>query len=92
MGYLDKVSMIQDEYRDLLRRKPGPEGPTLEEEVLHHGVESYGETAIVSLAMSITATHDPSGEVETDYKLVLRDSITILDHLDTLGLEIKAKS
>lgn len=85
MPELDKVAVEQEDYRDLLRIKPAAGGPTLEEESIQGSVSKYGEDTIVNMSVAV-------GQVYWNAKSeVLRISVAILDHLDTLGMEVRFK-
>lgn len=87
MGDLNRVGISREDYRDLLRSKPGSGGPTLEEETVQGASERYGEESIVNVAMSLSAV----GYDDANKEEVLRDAVAILDHLDTLGMEVRHK-
>lgn len=90
MGDLNRVGIVREDYRDLLRSKPGSGGPTLEEETVQGAVKRYGEDTIVNVCASLVATYPDLGDEKGDAQ-VLRDAVEILDHLDTLGMEIRHK-
>ena len=87
MGDLDKLAVRQLEYRALLRgtEEDKPGGMTLEEEAVHNGASRYKPEAIVNLAVILEEVYgDPQIAAEH-----LHDSVAILDHLDTLGMEVR---
>ncbi len=92
MGNLDKVAVRQIDYRGLLRSteesKTG--GMTLEEETVHGATSRYSEDAIVNLCIALEDLHIDVIEPLTPND-VLPMSIEILDHLDTLGMEVRFK-
>lgn len=86
MGDLDKVAVLQMDYRGLLGRKPGAGGPTLEEEFIQNVADRYSWDQMVNLAVCLhQITEDP------DQESILREALTLLDHLDTLGMEVRFK-
>lgn len=87
MGVLDQVSIEQEDFRDLLQQEAGSGGPTLEEESVQGAAKRYGEDTVVNLSVSLSSLFGP----EVAKQSILRDSVAILDHLDTLGMEIKFK-
>ena len=89
MGDVNKVAMVQESYRDLLRSEPGPGGPTLEEETIQGSVKRYGEDRIVNMATVLVETFPDLGDA--GHLEVLRDAVELLDHLDTLGMEVRFK-
>lgn len=89
MGNLNQVGIVREEYRDLLRSEVGTGGPTLEEEALQGASKRYEENSIVNLCM---AFHERLyGGVGMEPSEVLRTAIEVLDHLDTLGMEVRHK-
>jgi hypothetical protein len=94
MALLDKVSVIREDYRELLVFSERRLDPTLEEEALKGSIEKYGEDLIVNMTVSITHRVAPKpfiGEPQPDINhLVL--AVGVLDDLDTLGMEVKFKS
>lgn len=90
MGDLDKVAVNQIDYRGLLGslKEDKAGGETLEEETIHDALSRYPEDVIVNLCLALEDTGDLSGGKEQ----VLQDAVEILDHLDTLGMEIRYKS
>lgn len=87
MGDLDKVEILRSDYLGLLGRKPGAGGPTIEEEFVQNVAGRYSNDQMVNLSVALhQITEDP------DQESILREAITLLDHLETLGMEIRFKS
>ena len=87
---LDQVDHAQTEYRRLLREKPGAGGPTLEEQAILDASKEYGEDAVVNMAVAIQEAIPHGGDKQP--KHCLREAIAILDHMDTLGMEVRFKN
>lgn len=86
MGDLDKVAGLQIDYRGLLGRKPGAGGATMEEEYFQKIEEKYSPDQLSNMAVALhQITDDP------DEQSVLMEAIALLDHLDTLGMEVRFK-
>lgn len=87
MGDLDKVAEMRENFSDLLdvMQEPGNGGPTLEEETMQGASEQYPKEIIIRLATSLAAISWPT----TSRKELLRDAVSILDHLHTQGVEIR---
>lgn len=90
MGEVNRVGILQSDYLDLLRRKPGSGGPTLEEETVFGAVEKYGGEPISNLCVVMDEALDYMGSTSREARL--RDAVAILDHLDTLGMEVRFKN
>lgn len=94
MANLNQVGIVREEYRDLLRSKPGAGGPTLEEETVQGASKNYSEEVIVNVAISLEQLPFDGDGVDDEIerkKLILRDTVEFLDHLDTLGMEVRHK-
>lgn len=94
MGTLDKISVMREDYRDLLVAALAHEDPTLEEEALKGCIGKYGEDLMVNMAVSISHRVLPKpfvGEAQPDIRRLLW-AVGILDDLDTLGMEVRFKT
>lgn len=93
MGVLDKVSLIREDYRDLLSSKEeavqNEKSPTLDEELYQGATKRYGEETIVNLSVALHFTLNEDDHVHRHQ--VIEDALGILDHLDTLGMEVRHK-
>lgn len=92
MGELDKVAVRQMDYRGLLhldRAEKAPAGGmTLEEETVHNAVSRYPADTIVNVCLVLEDVYDDAlGPPQ-----ILADAISVLDHLDTLGMEVRFRS
>jgi len=95
MANLNQVGIVREEYRDLLRSEVGTGGPTLEEETVQGASKRYSEEVIVNTAMAIEelpADGDGIDDKTERQKSILRDAVTLLDQLDTLGMEVRHKT
>ena len=94
---VDKVAMIQAEFRDLLRsmRELKAGGSTLEEQLMgakaDHEAEVVFEHSDESIVNLATAIYYAQGEVYEHLHSILRSTFQLLDHLDVLGMEIRYK-
>jgi hypothetical protein len=89
MANLNQVGIVREEYRDLLRSEVGTGGPTLDEETLQGAPKRYREDVIINVCMSL---HERLyGGIGMQPSEVLITSVEILDHLDTLGMEVRHK-
>lgn len=87
MADLDKVAVLQLDYRGLFGVPDKSGGPTLEEEFLQHVEERFSRDAMVNLAVCLEQITE-----NVDQPSILREAITLLDHLETLGMEVRFKN
>lgn len=89
MAELDRVAVRQIDYRELVSKMEEPKagGLTLDEETTHGATNRYSVDAIVNICISLEEVGYDSDNKEE----IVRDSIGILDHLDTLGMEVRFK-
>lgn len=89
MGNLNEVGIIREDFRDLLSSKPGSGGLTLDEERIFRAKERFGENVVVNMGISLRGIVGDTEQITN--KQLLRDAVELLDHLDTLGMEVRHK-
>lgn len=85
---VDQVSDVQENFRGLLRMASDQSDKTLEEEALYNVIEKYGEDAVVNMAV---ATMEVFYKNSDPSMIHLIRAVHIMDHLDTLGMEVRFK-
>lgn len=91
MVEINKVSIVMEEFRDAFHEaqeeKPG--GPTLEE--LSRIVRTHTEDSVVNTAVCMWELRDGLNFYMSKNDC-LTDAISLLDHLHTLGMEVRFKT
>lgn len=88
MGTVNELSKVQEDFRELLRSKPAG-GLTIEEEAIQGWQDNHTEDQVVVMACAVLDIYPDLADGGP--KVVLRDAIDLLDHLDTMGMELRFK-